>query len=236
MNTILSAAPPSSAAAKIIQLRELLAEKYPEAPVRPDLCWPTGIGALDQALDGGLCKGGMVEMVGERPSAGVSSFMRAMLTQASGHGLWAALIDGRDCFDPQAVEASALRRLLWVRCQTAAEAMQSADLLLRDGNLPLVFLDLRSNPAAELRQVASQSWYRLQRMLEPTATALLALTPFPLIPCADARLRLQASFPLAALEEEAPAALERVRLEVMRKRRQRSGGTGGEEILWAEAG
>jgi hypothetical protein len=171
----------------------------------------------------------MVEMVGQALTTGAATLIRGLLLEAGRRGEWSALIDGTDCFDPQSVESAALRRLLWLRCHTAAEAMASADLLLRDGNLPLVFLDLRGNPAGELRKVASQSWYRLQRMLEPTSIAFLALTPFPLIPCADARLGLRSGFSLETLEGEVSAALERVSWEILRKRRL--GHSGGEEGL-----
>lgn len=143
-----------------------------------------------------------------------------------------ALIDGSDGFSPEMIERSALAKFLWLRCHSAAEAMQCADLLLRDGNLPLVFLDLRGNAPGELRKIASQSWYRLQRMIEPTAIAFLALTPFPLIPCADARLRLQGQFTLEALEDEAEL-WRSLELHVLRNRRME---TPTEAPGWAAVG
>ena len=71
---------------------------------------------------------------------------------------------------------AALRHLLWVRCHQAREALQAADLLLRDGNFPLVVLDLVLNPAAELRRIPQNNWYRLQRLVEPAPTAFLVFT------------------------------------------------------------
>ena len=62
---------------------------------------------------------------------------RALLRHATRERRWSALIDGHDQFDPQSAGSSALSGLLWIRCHTATEAMRSADLLLRDGNLPL---------------------------------------------------------------------------------------------------
>jgi hypothetical protein len=226
-----SDAPPASSA-KIIELRELLAQKYPQPVLRAAPAWPTGVAVLDRALQGGLWRGGMVELVGEQRSSGAVSVMRGILEGPARREGWVALIDGSDGFSPETIERSALARFLWLRCHSAAEAMQCADLLVRDGNLPLVFLDLRGNSPRELRQIAGQSWYRLQRMLEPTAIAFLALTPFPLIPCADARLRLQGQFTLEALEDEAEL-WRSLRLQVLRNRRMEEQ---PEEPLWATAG
>src|SRR3954467_10701577 len=120
---------------EILRLRELLARKFPAQAPRTHARLPTGLPLLDDPLGGGLRKGGLVELVAERPSSGASSLLRALLENAAANGLWAGLIDGRDAFDPQALPPEALARLLWLRCHTAAEAIQSADLLLRDGNL-----------------------------------------------------------------------------------------------------
>jgi hypothetical protein len=203
---------------KIVQLRELLAQKFPSQVLRPSAQLPTGLPPLDEVLGGGLRKGGMVEIVAERPSAGSFSLLRAVLEKAAGAGLWAGLIDGRDGFDPHSVPPAALAHLLWLRCQTAAEAIQSADLLLRDGNLPLLCLDLQANAPAELRRVTGPQWYRLHRMLEPTAIAFFALTPFALIPCADLRLLLRGRFSIDSLEENPGVLWEGVSLHLLRQR------------------
>jgi hypothetical protein len=217
MNTNSPAAPPD----EIRRLRELLAQKFPSQASKPHSQLPTGLPILDDPLGGGLRKGGLVELVAERPSSGATSLLRAVLQNAAANGLWAGLIDGRDAFDPASLPPKALDHLLWLRCHTAAEAIQSADLLLRDGNLPLLCLDLHGNPAAELRRITGPQWYRLHRMLEPTAIAFLALTPFATIPCADLRLQLQGRFTLAALEED-PAHLWQEKITVALTRQRQS--------------
>jgi hypothetical protein len=217
---------------KILQLRELLAQKFPAPTLRHGAHLATGIASLDGALGGGLWKGGIVEVVAERPSSGAASLVRGVLAQAAANGLWTALVDGADSFDPHALGASSLARLLWVRCRTAEEALQCTDLLLRDGNLPLVCLDLKANPPAELRRLSGPSWYRLQRMLEPTAIAFLAVTPFALLPCADVRLRLHARFSLAAVEEDPAMLWSQLTLDITR---QRHAGDGKEVELLATA-
>jgi hypothetical protein len=158
---------------------------------------------FDAVLEGGLRRGGIVELVCSRPCSGGTLLMHAILRGLAEQGCWSALIDGRDCFDPQSAGPGVLAHLLWVRCHTVAEAIRAADLLLRDGNLPLILLDLHQHSARELRQIPSSTWYRFQRVLEPSSTALLVLTPRATVPCASVRLELEKTFPLSALEREA---------------------------------
>jgi len=159
-----------------------------------------------------------VELVAPRRSSGSASLLRGLFQHMAEQNLWSALIDGADSFDPQLVPAQTLSRLLWIRCRSAAHAMQSTDLLLRDGNLPLLCLDLCGNPAAQLRKIPSTMWYRLQRIIEPTAVALFTLSPTPLIPCADVRLELQNGFSLGALDQPPAELLRQVKIETRRAR------------------
>jgi hypothetical protein len=122
-----------------------------------------------------------------------------------------ALIDGRDSFDPASSGLRAnhrLRHLLWIRCRTAMEAVKAADLLLRDGNFRLVLLDLVLNAAEELRRIPQTSWYRLQRLVEPSSTALLVLTRWSLIGSAQLKLVLNNRWNLRDVDNDyAPARL-----------------------------
>ena len=65
------------------------------------------------------------------------------------------MIDGRDTFDPQSQPPGACDSLLWIRCRAAKDAVRAADLLLRDGNLPLLLIDLEhgSGSLADLRNM-----------------------------------------------------------------------------------
>jgi len=171
------------AVTNIVQLRQLLAERFPNVRMglgnssKSTACWPSGISQLDALLDGGLPKSALTELVSSHASAGSGLVMHALLRKAAGRRQWVALLDGNDSFDPTAFENAALSRLLWVRCENATQALKAADFLLRDGNLSLAILDLRVNPARQLQKIPASSWYRLQRCLEPRATALLVLTP-----------------------------------------------------------
>ena len=132
-----------------------------------------------------------------------------------------ALIDGGNAFDLAGVPKAALSRLLWVRSPTAAKAVQAADLILRDGNLNLVVLDLRSIPTDETRKIPATSWYRLQRVVEPTTTAFVVLTRQPLVSGARPRLVLTARFGLNAFDCRQQDLLGRLHVELVRGQEER---------------
>ncbi len=84
-----------------------------------------------------------------------------------------------------------------MRCPEAAQAIKAADLLVRDGNLPLLILDLQFAPAQQLRRIPASTWYRFQRILEEKkTTTLIAFTPKPMIEAATLRLQLGTARPL----------------------------------------
>src|SRR4051794_4731362 len=130
------------ATSKIVDLRQLLAERFPQPHVAPQSRLITGVPTLDAAGGGGLPKGAITELTRAQPSAGTASLVRLLLQMAQRDRTFIALIDGRDSFDPSGASADSLRHLLWVRCTKALDAVKAADLLLRDGNFPLVVLDL----------------------------------------------------------------------------------------------
>lgn len=170
--------------------------------------WPTGLERFDALLHGGLPKGAITEFVGEKTNCGTASVIHALLRQAHETNQFIALIDGRDSFDPTTVEQDTLSRLLWIRCHNATEAMKCADILLRDRNLPLVILDLKINPAKELKKISGTIWYRLQRVIQQTPTAFLAITPRAMVSSAEIRLVLDNYFSLEDLERDPTELLE----------------------------
>ena len=199
---------------KIIDLRNLLAERFPQPPIPLSGRLQTGIASLDSMLNGGLPQGAITELASRQPSAGTASFISSLLQTAQRHRYFIALLDGRDSFDPGPLGNSCLRHLLWVRCQQALEVMKAADLLLRDGNFPLVIADLVLNPVDELRKIPPTSWYRLQRLVEPRSTAFFVLTRRSMVSSAQLKLALENAWTLQTLEQENP--LSRVRLRLQR--------------------
>src|SRR5204862_3106469 len=112
------------------------------------------------------------------------------------------LVDGSDSLDPGGWENSALQRLLWVRCRKGFGAIIAADFLLRDGNFPLVIVDLVLNTADELRKIPQTSWYRLQRLAEAVPSACLIINRQSMVSSAQLKIVLENSWSLPDLENE----------------------------------
>ena len=186
---------------KIIDLRNLLANRFPRAPKSVGTRLITGLAFFDQSVGGGLPKGAITELITPPTSAGSASLVHAFIHGAYRDKYFVALIDGHDSFDPCALGNFILRQLLWVRCTKALEAVKAADLLLRDGNFPLLIVDLIFNSPGELRKIPQTTWYRLQRLVESVPTACLVLTRYEMVSSAQLKLVLENSWNLETLEK-----------------------------------
>ena len=206
------------ARAKVVDLRNLLAERFPQRVAPAATAFSSTIAALDAASGGGLPKNAITEVISAQSSAGSATLIHALIASAWCNENFIALIDGRDSFDACALENACLRHLLWVRCTTAVQAIRAADLLLRDGNFPLVIVDLVLNPLPELRKIPQTTWYRLQRLVETVPTACLVLTRRSMVSSAQLKIVLENSWSLADLQSENAAA--RLRYRVQRAQRK----------------
>src|SRR5438067_3792117 len=204
---------------KIIDLRNLLAIRFPQPSLLVGTSLVTGLASIDQPIGGGLPKGALAELISPRGSAGSASLIHTFIHGAYRDKYFVALIDGRDSFDPCGLTNSILRQLLWVRCTKALEAIKAADLLLRDGNFPLLIVDLVLNAPEELRKIPKTSWYRLQRLVESVPCACLVLTRQGMVSSAQLKIVLENVWDLASFEEE--DAISRLRIRVQRSHLQR---------------
>src|SRR5437870_2790057 len=193
-----------AASRQIIDLRNLLAERFQHPPALAG--GQISIPFLKGATDGGLRKGAITEIISPYMSAGSALLIHSLLEVAQRDRFFLALIDGRDSFDVQSVDADALQHLLWIRCQKATEAIKAADFLLRDGNFPLVILDLVLNSAEELRRIPATSWYRLQRLVEPAPTASVVLSRHNMVASARTKIVLENRWTLPDLSRDNPGA------------------------------
>ena len=193
-----------AASRQIIDLRNLLAERFQQPPTL------TGgqirVPILGQAINCGLRKGAITEIISVNTSAGSALLIHSLLQIAQRDQFFLALIDGRDSFDVQSTNPDTLRHLLWIRCEKATEAVKAADFLLRDGNFPLVILDLILNPAEELRRIPATSWYRLQRLVEPAPTAFVVMSRHNMVASACTKIILRNQWALADLSRDNPSA------------------------------
>jgi hypothetical protein len=210
----------------IIQLRQMLKEKFPGLRTHAEefssdarTVWPTGLPQIDPLLQGGFAKGALTEIVAGRPGAGSALLACSLLRQATQAGQIVAFVDGADSLEVTPIEETVLSRLLWVRCRSAAEALKATDLLLRDGNVPLVLLDIAINPEKQLRTIPATTWYRLQRLIEETSTVCVVFTPRVMISPAHDRIFLHSRFSLECLEQDHDKLLSDLKLEAAEMRR-----------------
>lgn len=187
---------------KVVDLRKLLAARFPHPSSPAASVLSTGVELLDQIADGGLPKSAITELITPRVSAGSASLIHALLRSAERNRHFIALIDGADSFDPSSSDNSALQHLLWVRCQKAFDAIKAADFLLRDGNFPVVIVDLVLNPVHELRKIPQTTWYRLQRLAEAVPSVCLVLNRQGIVTSAQLKIVLENSWTLSDLEKE----------------------------------
>jgi hypothetical protein len=184
-----------STASRLAALRELLAEKFPSAERKPGGILRTGIAPID-AIEGGLRRAAVTELAGS--SGNGALFLHALLGTLVREKWLAALVDAGRTFDPEGCAPEALARLLVVFCENAVRAIKAADLLLRDGNLAIILLDLQAAPAKDLRRIPASTWHRFQRLAEQTTAAFVVLTPQPMVEAAQVRIVPDGKWTLAA--------------------------------------
>lgn len=209
----------------IHHLREELKERFPTShkAQRPTTQALTGVPALD-AL--GLGEGMLVEIAREpardRNPQGSNrqgaTPLYGVAEGASRLGHYAALIDGADTFDPQWAGDIPCSRLLWVRCNNAAHALKSTDLLLRDGNLTRVLLDLQENTPRELDRIPGSTWFRLRNLAESSGALCLVFSPAPIVTGAHVRLTTETTFTIDTLDQENAALQSQLLFSLSRTR------------------
>ncbi|UCF39139.1 MAG: hypothetical protein JSU96_09995 [Acidobacteriota bacterium] len=148
-------------------------------------CFPTGVPVLDQLLQGGIPRGKMVEIAGDICS-GKTSLTFNILAQATGQEELVAYIDTFNTLDPRYLEKSGvdLSRVLWIRCNPEKNnpldtALKALDILVQAGGFGVILLDIASLPffkRAPIHRISPHSWFRAQRALKGSHTALLILS------------------------------------------------------------
>ena len=228
---------------KHIARSERLAEVRPASrlEVRPQPeTISTGIPQMD-AITGGIPRGCLTEIHGSA-SSGKTSVLVAMIAAATQRDETCALVDASDSFDPASGQAAGVEfgKLLWVRCGQAAlcaqrkahsefkleQVLKTTDLILQSGGFGLVALDIAGIPEKFVRRIPLASWFRFQRAVEHTKTALLVISEFPCAQtCAALVLELQPTA-ISFQPSGKPAHAEvfestRVQVEVVRTRMER---------------
>ena len=180
-------------AEKVAQLRCLLAEKFPAMQPKTGGIFHTGLADVD-AAEGGLRRAALTELCAA--SGAGALFIHAMLRAVCQERCFAALVDAARSFEPDC--PASLARLLVVFCVDAIQAVKATDLLLRDGNVSLIMLDLQAVPPRQLQRIPANTWHRLQSLAEQTTAAVVVLTPQPIVEAAQVRISAGEGWTLAA--------------------------------------
>jgi hypothetical protein len=157
--------------AKLAQLRADLGARIKPADTieAPQPVIPSGVGALDAALGGGLPRGRLVEAVGAgRTSLALQT--ASVLTRRCGLVAW---IDAAHAFDAASAERSGveLSRLLLAQASGVREALRAADVVLAGGGFLLVVLDR----VGARGRVPESAWARLAHRAEQAGACVLLL-------------------------------------------------------------
>ena len=136
---------------------------------------PTGVPALDRALGGGLRRGHLSEVVGER-STGRTTLVCRVMAAAAERGEIAARGDPHVRVDPRSAAATGvdLSRLLWIRDRgDASRALKAMNLVLQAGGFGVVVFDLADVRGPAVRSFPPTTWMRLSRVIEGGDTVAL---------------------------------------------------------------
>jgi hypothetical protein len=200
---------------KIIELRRVLAERFPPQTVS-SFCTPTGWNWFDSALGGGLPKGAITQLVVPKISSGSAIVLQEIIDARCREMQPTALVDAKDCFDLPVTYP----HLLWARCTNAMQAIKATDLLLRDGNLPFIILDLKQSTAGELRKIPATTWYRFQRCSEESKCSLFVITSHPIISSSQITIKMTHQLIIDDLSTELIRITDQISLQISRRKIQ----------------
>ena len=200
----------------IAELRSLVAAWTPPPVSRGGAVVATGVEEIDSALGGGLPSGRVTELVSEGPSVGSDLVLAALLASTRSARQRVALVDAADCFVPGNYRADLLQHLVWVRANSLPQALQCADVLVRDGNYATLVIDLRGIPARAARQQPSSVWHRLRLAAESNPCAVVVLSTGNLIPAVPWRILLRISATLSDLRRTRAERAASLKIEIAR--------------------
>jgi recombination protein RecA len=211
------------------KLDRTLTSTLPDRP-GDDAVAPFGTDTLDRALAGGLPRGQVSEVVGPSSSGRTSLAWAAVAAATLRGESVALIDTFDRFDPPTAHACGIeLPRLLWVRGQAVSKttvavdpawlpgvravsgpgtmmervidrAIKALNLVVQSGVCTLVVLDFIDVPAPALRRLPASTWFRIERAIEGSDTAVLILGAMPIARSAGGR-----SISLAPASDIAPA-------------------------------
>lgn len=162
---------------------------------------------------GGLPQGQLTEACG---SAADGALLLESILAQSPHRT-SALVDATDSFEPADWPPVCMARLLWVRCRAVKQALHATDLLLRDGNCQLLALNLQRVPVRQLAAIPASTWHRFHRLLEDRPSALVVLSPQPLVEGTKIRLASTTDWDLDSLDMPRSTLFNKLKINVFKR-------------------
>jgi len=199
----------------------------PRGPMAPRGALPTGQPALDEALRTGGWPRGALALLDAPPGGGATSLALGSLAAAQAAGGVVAYLDPSGSLDPATAARLGVRLdwLLVVRPADAAEALELAAWLAREGRVDAMVLDLGAAPAP-------RGLDRLGRLLVRSGGVTLLLTGAGGVrEAAGLRVRLRRRAWLAAGRD---LVGQRVEAVVERHRWALAGGRAELDLFFAE--
>ena len=183
---------PSSAALRL-QIERAVEHRFPSAltpsPRTMREVAPTGVGAVDALLEGGLPVGAISEILGPE-SSGRTSLSLAFVARRTENDQRCAWVDVADAFDPESAAANGvvLSHLLWVRCRAPErqmkakpwsrldQALRATDLLLQVGGFGAIVLDLGNTAPEHGSRIPLATWFRFRQAADRARCCLVVLS------------------------------------------------------------
>ncbi|GAB4248021.1 MAG: hypothetical protein OHK005_14500 [Candidatus Methylacidiphilales bacterium] len=181
--------PTEQASPKLVQLKHWLQEHAPHLlhqTVRETGRGRTGVPELDRQIGSVWPESGVVEWVRSCPSTGATALLLHLAShQKKG---WIAWVDCNQ-LDPASCPSGLVSRLLWVRARDGMEVVRAGELLVRDGNVAWVVLDLGEDEEQARVRVPASVWFRLGQVTRQSGRLVVVMTSRARV--SGARLRVR---------------------------------------------
>lgn len=164
-----------------------------------------------EELVAGLRPGRLTEILVPGPSRGGGLVLAALLARMRREGSYAVLFDVGSGFDIAGFPERDLESLLWVGCDSVAQAVAAFDVAVRDENFRAFVLDGRDARPEDWRAVRPALWQRIAHPLRERRATGLILARSPVTALAKDRYELFSRLELEGLYEERGRLLAAVR-------------------------
>lgn len=171
----------------------------------------SGVGELDRLLGGGLARGRLTEIVVPGPSQGGGLVLASLCARSRREGHYAMLLDIGGGMAVEQLPGRDLESLLWVGCESAAQAVAVFDVAVRDENFRWFLIDGRDCRPEDWRAVRPAYWQRIGGHLRESEAVAVLLARAPVTTLAKDRVELVSRLDLEGLHREREELIASIR-------------------------